>query len=148
MGSWERVGVVAVGGLTDVGFADEHLLLVIGHQGRGLVDCWTAERVARDPLDDWSYFDDQAGTAVGIGPAAGQVVQVAGFMSERSLPDRAGGWRVSQHDGQLRVESESGQSELVRVDEEVRVFGFNGDGTTLVVGTSSDIAIYSRTTGT
>ena len=147
MGVWQRVGIVAIGGLTDVGFADDHFLLVIGHQGRGLLDCHTAERVARDRLDDWSFFDEQASTAVGIGPVAGHAIPVAGLMSQRTLPRRAGGWSVVERTGGLHLESDDGTLQDIDESEEIRVFGFSAGGGTLVVGTSSDIAIYRRTGG-
>jgi hypothetical protein len=66
--TWEPVTVAAVGGLTDVGFSsDGAFLLVLGHHGRGLFDCHSGERVARDGQDDWAFLDD-GGYAEGIGP--------------------------------------------------------------------------------
>jgi hypothetical protein len=35
---WRKVAYLAVGGLTEVGFAAGSLLLVVSHQGRGVVD--------------------------------------------------------------------------------------------------------------
>jgi hypothetical protein len=52
---WRRTGSFAIGGLTDVGFgAHSDLLLVISHQGRGVFDCLSGVRVARNNDEgDW-----------------------------------------------------------------------------------------------
>ena len=54
---WKRQCVASVGGLTEVGFADDSdLLLVVSSTGRSLFDCSTGERLARDrdePDDEW-----------------------------------------------------------------------------------------------
>ena len=53
---WREVAVHAVGGLTDVAFAESSdLLLVISSVGRGLFDCSSGDRVARDPSDDFEH---------------------------------------------------------------------------------------------
>ena len=36
--TWRKVTYLVVGGLTEVGFADGSLLLVVSHQGRGVAD--------------------------------------------------------------------------------------------------------------
>src|SRR5437868_6538834 len=46
---WEKVGYVAVAGLTEVGFSfAADLLMVVSHQGRGVVDVVTGAVIARD----------------------------------------------------------------------------------------------------
>ena len=46
---WRLLEAHAVGGLTDVGFGRRSdLLLVVSSQGRGVFDCVTGQRVARD----------------------------------------------------------------------------------------------------
>ena len=40
---WKKVAYLAVGGLTEVGFAAGSLLLVVSHQGRGVVDLASGE---------------------------------------------------------------------------------------------------------
>ena len=45
---WKRVDH-AVGGLTDIGFADDtDLLVTLSGQGRGIYDCTSGERLERD----------------------------------------------------------------------------------------------------
>jgi hypothetical protein len=43
--TWRKVTYLAVGGLTEVGFADGRLLLVVSHQGRGVVDLASGEPI-------------------------------------------------------------------------------------------------------
>ena len=48
---WEKVTSAAVGGLTDLGFSKSNpYLLIISSQGRGVFDCNTGEKVARDEV--------------------------------------------------------------------------------------------------
>jgi hypothetical protein len=50
---WIASAVHAIGGLTEIGFADDtDLLLVVSHQGRGVLDCHTGQRIARDWYDE------------------------------------------------------------------------------------------------
>ena len=51
--TWRKVTYLAVGGLTEVGFAGSTLLLVVSHQGRGVVDVASGEMLARDRAGDW-----------------------------------------------------------------------------------------------
>src|SRR5262245_37224768 len=81
---WRRVGSFAVGGLTDIGFGPHtDLMLVVSSAGRGVFDCVTGERVARDASvpahdeDDWQ--DRFELTAEGIGPMAKQSIRTAGL---------------------------------------------------------------------
>ena len=55
--AWRKVTYLAVGGLTEVGFADGSLLLVISHQGRGVVDLASGELLARDRQETGAWFD-------------------------------------------------------------------------------------------
>jgi hypothetical protein len=72
--SWEIRADVAVGrGLTEVGFVPGgSLLLVVNHQGRGVVDLTPGERVARDRQETGAWFDIAQHAALGIGPVDGQ----------------------------------------------------------------------------
>src|SRR5579863_298772 len=78
---WKLIGGRAVGGLTEVGFADDSdLLLVVSSQGRGVLDCRSGEYVARDrtePNDSW--YDERRLRAFGIGPLEGQLIRLAGL---------------------------------------------------------------------
>src|SRR5690348_11801946 len=73
--------IATVGGLTEVGFADDsELLLVLSMQGRGIFDCASGQRIFRDDDDDrtgWYGHDNL--TAVGIGPLQGQSIRLCGL---------------------------------------------------------------------
>ena len=143
--SWERVAYAGIGGLTDVGFSpDGRFLLVVGHQGRGVFDCQTGERLARDRTDDWSYFDMETGTAEGIGPLDGQSVPIAGLMSDAQLPAESAGWTVTATGEEIVLRSSTGVTQSIRESEELKVFGFSPDGVTFVIGASSGVSIYAR----
>src|SRR4051812_26824792 len=103
-----------IGGLTDAGFSgDGSLLVVVGHQGRGVFDCRTGERVARDRADDWSYFDRDAGTVAGIGPLQGETVPVAGLMSGKTLPARGGSWSATAAEDGVLLRSDDGDEQKI-----------------------------------
>jgi hypothetical protein len=94
---WRPRGAHAVGGLTDVGFGrGTDLLLVVSHDGRGVFDCLTGARVARDPSmpepdeDDWQ--DTHELEAEGIGPLAGQTVRTSGLAGGGLPEGTPDGW--------------------------------------------------------
>jgi hypothetical protein len=80
--AWRKVAYVAVGGLTDVGFADGRLLLVVSHQGRAVVDLSSGELLARDRDDGGAWFDAVRGAAAGIGPLDGAWIGVCGLAGD------------------------------------------------------------------
>ncbi len=157
---WRLAGGSAVGGLTEVGFAPgSDLLLVVSSQGRGVFDCLTGERVARDRSEpegvgpDWQDPFDL--WAVGIGPLAGQHIRTAGISGGGLTRATRDGWSVERlalewPDETLLLRQGWGfgysPSELVKIAvySEVRAFGFSPTGRSLVFATSSDLAIWSR----
>jgi len=49
---WRHVASHGIGGLTDIGYGEgSDLLLVVSHNGRGVFDCLSGERVARDRVE-------------------------------------------------------------------------------------------------
>ena len=83
---WSRPVTHAIGGLTDVGesLAGDYLL-VVSHQGRGVYDLTSGERIARDrDLVRESDRDDQAHTVAGIGPIEGTMFVLRVFGEELS----------------------------------------------------------------
>jgi hypothetical protein len=74
---WIGLATHAIGGLTGVGFANNSdLLLVVSSQGRGVFDCRTGQRIARDRTEpEVSWCDEYRLRAIGIGPLEG----LAGF---------------------------------------------------------------------
>jgi hypothetical protein len=159
---WRKGAVLAVGGLRAVGF-DRHSdqLLVVSSQGRGVVDCISGQKLARD---DEEYFEGEEHLeAKGIGPLTGKLIHMAGLHGG-GLPivteDRwtlevltldwptkevflfePGSWLYgslySKPDNFAKLASES----------EVRACGFSHTGRSLVIATSSELTIYNRADG-
>jgi len=86
-----------VGGLVAVGFSatGEHLLTV-SHSGRGVFSTRTWERIARDSTVAYPTY----GVAIGIGPIAGEPIQVVELTSEHGV-------RVTSPNGQVVLCCES-----------------------------------------
>ena len=145
--AWEKVRYVAVGGLTEVGFSlVAGLLLVVSHQGRGIVDVATGAVVARDRDEQGDWFDAARPAAVGIGPAAGEWIEVCGLAGGH-LPDRTeDGWRLSVRADGVAAEHEAGRQEpfVVAETEGVRAAGFSDDGSTMIVAASLGVTFCRR----
>src|SRR4051812_30364334 len=75
---WLKVGTIAVGGLRTAGFEREsELLLIVSDAGRGVVDCRSGSKLARD---DEEYFEgERCLEAQGIGPLQGQTLRMSGL---------------------------------------------------------------------
>ncbi len=160
---WRDRHVFHVGGLTAVGFgARSDLLLVLSHDGRGVFDCSTNERVARDGTNHFR-FDTVALESEGIGPLAGQTIRTTGI--------HGGGLPRGTHDGwtaeSLRLHWPEATLLLIPpgnwylgdafnkpasvtklmietdVENDVRAFGFSPTGKSLIIATSSDITLYA-----
>lgn len=155
--SWTRLAAHAVGGLTEVGFAeDSDFLLVVSWQGRGVIDCRTGERVARDRAEpDDSWYDGRRLRAQGIGPLANQTVRLAGLHGGGLLRCGLGGWSVESlaldwpdvclllvEPWRSIFDEKTGFTKLA-VEREVRAFGFSDTGASLVIATSSDVVVIT-----
>lgn len=157
---WQQVAVPAVGGLTDVGFADSSdLLLVISSAGRGLFDCISGDRIARDPSGDFE-FDTSNLTAEGIGPIAGQRVRTAGLYGGGLAVTTADHWSLDLLTLSWPHQSifitppghwlygpafdKPGDTTRIVTGLEIRAFGFSPTGRTFVIATSSELWIFSR----
>ena len=82
-----------MGGLTEAGFAAGSLLLVVSHQGRGVVDLASGDMLARDRQETGAWFDAARRAAPGIGPLDGAWIGVCGLAGASSPARRrtAGG---------------------------------------------------------
>ncbi|MEP7122806.1 MAG: hypothetical protein ABJE95_17910 [Byssovorax sp.] len=162
---WQRRAVHSVGGLTDAGFGrGTDLLLVISSDGRGVFDCLTGLRVARDASmpdrgeADWQ--DTRELGATGIGPLLGQTIRTSG-LSGGGLPSTtADRWTAERltldwpdellllvPPGSWLHETRAGRSAdftKLAVEREVRAWGFSPTGKSLILATSSDVAIFGR----
>ena len=111
-------------------------------------------------LDDPDWFDEAELEASGIGPLMGQVVRMAGLTGGALPTTTRDGWALERltvawpHESVLLTapgswifEDRAGRSsEFVKIAEEseLRACGFSPTGRSLVVATSSDVTMYSR----
>ncbi|HEY1013335.1 MAG TPA: hypothetical protein VGE07_11560 [Herpetosiphonaceae bacterium] len=159
---WRKVTISAVGGLLAVGFGPgSDLLLVVSSQGRGVLDCRSVARVARNRTNALDELDEQQLVAFGIGPLDGVLVSMAGLPGG-GLPTGSGdGWSVEVET--LRwperyiflVEPWQSLYQLPPRATKIatdgactfRAAGFSPTGQSLVVATSCDVSIWARTPG-
>ena len=141
---WRRRTVIAVGGLTEVGLVpNSDLLLVVSHQGRGIVDVQAGAVVGRDPEEAQSgWFDEQELRALAIPPAAGWVA-VAGLAGGH-LPAVHGTTTLWASGSGVIVRERDGSESLLPESEEVRAYGFLPQGW-VVVAAPSSLSIFERT---
>ncbi|MBW8487594.1 hypothetical protein [Actinomadura parmotrematis] len=161
---WRRVfdGPRPVGGLLGAGFAvrpedGRDLLLVVSHDGYGLFDTVTGERVARERTPDPADDDDLV--RHGIGPVAAEPVRIAGLFGGGLHTGTGDGWSVEVvapgwPDQRVILSSDGGQHSgspggtwwhVRHVDHaELRAAGFAPSGETFVVATSADVSLWTR----
>jgi len=163
---WRAIAVHAVGGLVGVAFDDaenSELLLVTSHQGRGVFDCTSGQRIARDADDGGAWEDPYRLRAAGIGPLAGKTLATAGLHGG-GLPclSRDGGWHVEPvyHDwpdacmvmsgpaGYIWLAERAASCHKVGCFESPRAFGFSWSGRTLIVAESHTLHIFGRAPAT
>lgn len=87
-----------IGGMIAGGFSASGVhFLAVSHDGRGVYDCTTWTKVARDDVP--SYPVD--GVAIGIGPIEGEAVRVVerGNAPRLVCNSADGHWRVTYEDG-------------------------------------------------
>jgi len=135
-----------VGGLTEMGFAAGSLVLVVSHQGRGVVDLTSGDVIARarDRQETGAWFDAARRAALGIGPLDDTWISVCGLAGGR-LPDAtADGWKARASGDGVTVSAPGCEPLAVSQREEIRAFGFSPDGTTFIIATAPGLAIYRR----
>jgi hypothetical protein len=159
---WSLTTTIAVGGLTEVGFAESsdasEFLLVLSHQGRSVIDCATGKKVARDRSEDRSsWYAEHILLAKGIGPLEGQNVRLSGLYGGGLPQWTKDMWRVQSlaidwpEYSLLLLPPEPkdiyfSDAKFVKLATEsgVRAFGFSYSGRKLIIATSSDLTIYGR----
>lgn len=148
-------GVFRTGGLIGVGLAPDpatgrDLLLVASHNGRGLFDTVTGERLARDDDAGAAWPDDEDLTCAGIGPLAGARVRMAGLLGG-DLHRVTHGWTV--HVAGPGVLLATGDDPSTAQSwwhvfhasvTELRAAGFSPSGNTLVAATTSDVTLWTK----
>jgi len=160
---WRALGKFAVGGLRGVGFDDSsELLLVESTNGKGVFDCATGERIARDPDADSTFDEEVRLQSRGIGPLADKTIRVCGLFGGGLPLMTLDGWAVEMiHHTWPVVASlvlipsgasvwEPAKARLcskLAETEAPLAFGFSHTGQSLVLAHSHTLEIWSRMSG-
>lgn len=156
---WKKIGSLAVGGLRGVGFdRNSELLLVHSSAGRGVIDCQTAEKVARD-YEEY-YGDEIFMECEGIGPLAGTCVRLASIFGGGLIRFTRDDWSIDQVTLDWPIQEvllfppENMLPGVIHREPSVfyKIFrdfqpifaGFSYTGKTLLIANSSDIEIWGR----
>lgn len=157
---WVLTGHSIIGGLTEVGFAPEtDDLLVVSSFGRGLFDCLTGERIARDPEEDFRKPGDSELAALGIGKYSSQSFKLSGLHGGGLDLVSKDGWTLDVvqlpwpihilflSSGYGGVTGRLENITKVCSDEpcSYRAAGFSPTGRSFIMATSGELIIYSRT---
>lgn len=154
---WKQVTAHAVGGLEMVGFAENSdLLLVVSSQGRGVFDCLTGERIARDHDTSFFWYDPAKLSSLGIGPLDGQIIRLAGMYGGGLATSSGDGWslrciaptwpdyRVLLCPPFLDIYDDLAACVQIEQDYEIRAFGFSDTGKSMVVAQNHTLYLYAR----
>lgn len=156
---WNLVSSSVVGGLMQVGYADgTDDLLVVSSQGRGLFDCITGKRIARDNDESFPNSDKSEMTAPGIGTHAKTTFRLAGLQGGGLATCTRSGWGlhvlqlpwpihvVFITSNYVDITDNTGCVMKLCNDEpcEFRAAGFSPTGRSFIVATSCELRIYAR----
>lgn len=157
---WRLVGEYAVGGLNAIGYTEgSDLLLVVSASGRGIFDCLTGRKLARDHDDKIpNHIQLVHLYSPGFGPLEGQIIRLAGIYG--------GGLPVLTEDGWLlecfspdwpdstvalttpQLPGSAPKCVVIspqRGTDEVRAYGFPPTGNSFVVALGSHtLEVFSR----
>ena len=152
---WRRLPVHAIGGLFGVGYAaGSDLLIVLSSQGRGVFDCLSGKKLARDYNEAHDFFDSIRLTAIGFGPMAGQSIRIGGLFGGGLPLTTADGWCLDTQARGWPTHSvfltAPGSRDPVCIGEdgvcELRACGFSETGRSFVIATSCDLTMFTRHT--
>ncbi|WP_426713551.1 hypothetical protein [Chromobacterium violaceum] len=159
---WKKLGIVSVGGLRTVGFdRNSELLLVVSSAGRGVIDCTTCAKLARD---DAEYYDhEEFLEADGIGPLSGTMVHMSGILGGGLPTTTQDRWSLEvitlewTENNILLVEpycsiydvlyNKPPKFKKIGRESELTACGFSFTGNTFIVASSSDITVFGRING-
>ena len=160
---WIKRNSWAIGGLRELGFKpDTDYLMVLSSQGRGLFDCLKNEKIARDPYDYYNMeWNSETGKVKGIGIFEGEEIICGGFEFPNVFPSSTtDGWvisiktelRLNWKNEELPAEVLYLRNDLSNQNQELaffhygldRGYGFSDTGRSFVIGTSSDLCVFTR----
>jgi hypothetical protein len=156
---WKQVTMLAVGGLRSVGFDREsENLLVVSSQGRGVIDCLTGEKVARDYEE--FYENETSLEAQGIGILSDRTIRMSGLFGGGLPSITEDGWQLEcitlkwpeqmlillppSSDLYGSVTGHPDTMTKIFEDSCIRAYGFSYTGKTFIIATTSDATIFVR----
>ncbi|MBD2319250.1 MULTISPECIES: hypothetical protein [Cyanophyceae] len=156
---WKFVASVAIGGLRSVGFdRNSDSLLVVSSQGRGVLDCITGTKTARDYNE--YYKNEVCLEAEGIGTLSNKIIRMSGLFGGGLPVSTEDGWRLESitlrwpeqmiilipPDSSIYDNPSSYPNTITKVAEElcIMAYGFSNTGQSLIVATTSEINIFNR----
>lgn len=156
---WKLVTIFTVGGLRSVGFDREsENLLVVSLQGRGVIDCLTGEKVARDYEE---YYENETRLeAQGIGILSDRTIRMSGLFGG-GLPNiTEDDWKLEcvtfkwpeqmlillppSSDLYGSVHGHPDTMTKIFEDSRIRAYGFSYTGRSFVIATTSYATVYGR----
>lgn len=156
---WKIITPVAIGGLLSIGFdRNSDNLLIVSSQGRGVIDCLTGEKIARD-YDE--YYDNEVQLeAEGIGILSNKIIRMSGLYGGGLSIITKDRWTLESvtlswpeqmivllpPDSNLYGSIYGRTDDMTKVaeDSRIRAYGFSYTGQSFVVATSSEVNIFSR----
>lgn len=159
--SWVCLGICAVGGLLAVGFSEkEDLLLVESSSGKGLFDCCTGKKLAREYVQNYENPYANKLCCRGIDVLNYEMVTMAGIYGGGLLTSTTKGDRVEIvaphwpiHDiifcpnfASIYIDKTKDQCQIVASVYEIRACGFSYNENYFVYATSSEFVLYKRIT--
>src|SRR5215813_7675697 len=148
MNPWQLNQTWSVGGLLQAGFAeDSDFLIILTHSGRGIFNCLTGEKVARDHTGGYEFFNQVKLTVQGFGPLEGQIISTSGLYGGGMLRVTEDYWQVENDAQNSRIylkpptNTEDRFPEAIPIGDyravELRAYGFSETGRSLVIATSA-----------
>lgn len=154
---WNHVTSIAVGGLLTLGFSQiRPFLLVVSSTGRGLINCETGEKIARDE-EPYEGLDEHYLNCKGIGPIENEIVRLCGYSgggipqsnsAGESLEIVAPNWPeedivLCRNFKTALNPGDQGECSIIYT-EYVRSFGFSWCGNFIAAACGSDVDIWKR----
>jgi hypothetical protein len=150
---WTHKNTFAIGGLENVGFADNgDFLLVLSSQGMGIFNCLTGEKLGRKYDAWWPEFNQEDFSIKGFYSLSDSVIKTCGMYGEnilsRKTPDDCIVAAEKFLNDRIFLYPSDDEKICLFIPEhdacELRAFGFSETGKSLIVATSCELVIWSR----
>ena len=160
---WVELSMPLIGGLVEIGFSEtSDYLLAITWNGRGVFNCSTGEKVARDAENfggDEPWYNGMHMKAQGIGPVAEQWIPLCGIWGGGLRRQTDDGWQIEEETLDwpirtylLKCKNQIGVLDIrksfvatvIERDSDIIAFGFSWSGKHLVLVQSHTLRLWKR----